>query len=155
MQAHLAGIVRLNMCVSLMLQLLHVEAYLKQCNSCGKCCTKYGADKLSVSADESAVWQLYRPEIHRYVANGEIWFDPATGQQTTVCPWLQKEENRYTCAIYHSRPDDCRYYPALLSDMISDECEMLEARDLSDPTQAQKDLDIIMSDSRQPTTFNG
>jgi hypothetical protein len=32
--------------------------------------------------------------------------------------------------------------------MITDECEMLESKDLSDKTNAQKKLDIIMSDSR-------
>jgi hypothetical protein len=32
--------------------------------------------------------------------------------------------------------------------MITDECEMLESKDLRDKTNAQKKLDIIMSDSR-------
>jgi hypothetical protein len=34
--------------------------------------------------------------------------------------------------------------------MVMDECEMLEARDLADPNQAQRKLDTIMSESRPP-----
>jgi hypothetical protein len=34
--------------------------------------------------------------------------------------------------------------------MIQDECEMIEPRDLINAKKAQKDLDIIMSDSRPP-----
>jgi hypothetical protein len=34
--------------------------------------------------------------------------------------------------------------------MIRDGCEMLEPRDLKQPAEAQKALDILMSDSRPP-----
>jgi hypothetical protein len=36
--------------------------------------------------------------------------------------------------------------------MISDGCEMLEARDLARPKQAQRTLDTLMADSRPPVT---
>lgn len=115
---------------------------MKDCNSCGKCCIKYSNGGLTASADEIAIWDLLRPDISRYVNNGNIWMDPDTGKQIELCPWLRKEPNqdRYTCDIYYDRPEDCRVYPANIKDMINDECEMLEARDLQNPKQAQKDL---------------
>ena len=54
----------------------------------------------------------------------------------------------YTCSIYLDRPEDCRHYPSLISEMISDECEMIEAIDLKNQTKAQTKLDILMIDSR-------
>jgi hypothetical protein len=32
--------------------------------------------------------------------------------------------------------------------MVKDECEMLEPKDLADPTQGQNDLDLLMIDCR-------
>ena len=66
------------------------------------------------------------------------------------CPWLRKLPNqeKYICRIYHDRPDDCRHYPVNIDQMISDDCEMLERRDLANPDKAQSKLDKIMSDSR-------
>ncbi len=76
--------------------------------------------------------------------------DPDTGQQLTICPWLRKlpNENKYSCDIYYDRPDECKYYPVTIEQMIKDECEMLEAHDLNKPRKAQKALDKIMIDSR-------
>lgn len=95
---------------------------------------------------------MFRPDIYRYVSNGEIWADPETGQQIEYCPWLNKlpGQNKYTCDIYFDRPDDCKFYPVTIDQMVADECEMLDARDLSDPKKAQKALDKIMIDSRPP-----
>ena len=77
---------------------------------------------------------------------------PETGEQLTLCPWLKKlpNQNKYTCDIYFDRPDDCRYYPVSIADMVKDECEMLETRDHARPKQAQITLDKIMADSRPP-----
>jgi Fe-S-cluster containining protein len=107
---------------------------------------------LSASAKEIDYWQSYRPEIARYVSGGKIWIDPVTGEQEDRCPWLQilPNEKKYTCRIYHDRPDDCRYYPVDIDQMITDECEMLEPRDLANPKKAQTALDFIMADSRPP-----
>lgn len=75
---------------------------------------------------------------------------PETGKLIELCPWLKKapDSNVYTCAIYYDRPDDCKFYPVTIAEMIRDECEMLEDRDLANPKQAQRDLDKIMADSR-------
>ena len=125
---------------------------MKECNQCGKCCTKYGNGRLSVTESEIQFWDVFRPKIYDYVSNGKIWIDPDSGKQLEQCPWLRKQPNQniYTCDIYYDRPDDCKYYPVTIEQMISDECEMIEARDLNNPDQAQKTLDKIMIDSRPP-----
>lgn len=69
--------------------------------------------------------------------------DPDSGQQIELCPWLRKApgQTSFSCAIYFDRPEDCRVYPARVSDMISDECEMLEQKDIANVPRAQKELD--------------
>ena len=125
---------------------------MKDCNQCGKCCTLYGGGGLSVTPDEIDWWETNRPDIEEFVKGGEIWIDPATGKQMLSCPWLHKlpGQEKYGCHIYMDRPDECKHYPTTVSEMIRDGCEMLEARDLRNPTAAQKALDILMSDSRPP-----
>lgn len=122
---------------------------MKDCNSCGKCCIKYSNGALSASTEEIALWDLLRPDISRYVQDGKIWMDPITGKQIELCPWLRKDpdQEKYSCDIYYDRPEDCRVYPANIEDMINDECEMLEAGDLTDLKQAQSKLDKIMEAS--------
>ena len=68
------------------------------------------------------------------------------------CPWLRKLPNqeKYICRIYYDRPNDCRYYPVTIDEMVRDGCEMLEARDTANPKQAQRTLDNLMADSRPP-----
>jgi Fe-S-cluster containining protein len=68
------------------------------------------------------------------------------------CPWLRKLPNqeKYICRIYYDRPDDCKHYPVTIEQMVRDECEMLEDRDLANPKKAQRDLDRLMAESRPP-----
>lgn len=125
---------------------------MKECNSCGKCCTKYGGGDLSATEEEIELWELFNPEIAEYVKFGEIWFDPNTGEKLTECPFLQlvpdSTPEKYLCSIYLNRPEDCRHYPSLIAEMVRDGCEMIEAVDLTQPAQAQKQLDELMKDSR-------
>lgn len=125
---------------------------VKPCNQCGKCCKNYSNGGLSATAEEVSWWETFRPQISRFVHGGKIWMDPETGQQLATCPWLQQlpGRNAYACGIYNDRPDDCRHYPVTINEMVVDECEMLELRDLSNSTQAQADLDMLMIDSRPP-----
>jgi Fe-S-cluster containining protein len=129
---------------------------MKECNQCGKCCTRYGGGGLSASATEIAWWETFRPTIYDYVRGGEIWVSPVTGKQMMRCPWLRKlpNQNKYICRIYHDRPDDCRHYPVNIEEMARDECEMLEVKDLAMPKQAQQALDDLMADSRPPYGSN-
>jgi Fe-S-cluster containining protein len=123
---------------------------MKDCNQCGKCCQIYGDGGLSATQAEIRWWQDNRPEIARFVQAGRIWMEPETGEALTACPWLKPlpNQNKYGCSIYEDRPDDCRQYPVLVSDMIRDGCEMIEAIDLKRPKVAQTKLDQLMIDSR-------
>ncbi len=84
--------------------------------------------------------------------DGKIWMDPGTGKQIELCPWLRRSPDQevYTCDIYYDRPEDCRHYPVTIEQMVKDECEMLEVKDLAAPKKAQKNLDRLMADSRPP-----
>ncbi len=131
---------------------------MKDCNQCGKCCIKYGGGDLAVTQEEIALWEIFNPEIYEFVKNNEIWFSPETGFKLNRCPFLQValktaplSPDKYTCSIYLNRPEDCRHYPSLISEMIRDECDMIEDNDLTEPKQAQIKLDLIMIDSRPPT----
>lgn len=77
---------------------------------------------------------------------------PDTGIQLERCPWLKKlpNQNKTICDIYDDRPDDCKYYPVTIEQMVNDGCEMLEVQDLVNPKQAQKTLNKMMVDSRSP-----
>jgi len=130
---------------------------VKECNQCGKCCIHYSDGGLSATAEEVEAWEIFNPAIAEYVANGKIWMDPLTGEQLARCPWLEvlaktasSEPTKYGCRIYNDRPEDCRHYPVSVADMVRDECEMIEVRDLEAPDMAQKILDELMADSRPP-----
>jgi len=131
---------------------------MKNCNSCGKCCIKYGGGDLSATKEEIDLWEIFNPEIFKFVKNNEIWFDPESGLSLKTCPFLDLlpksdplDPNRYTCSIYLNRPEDCRHYPSLIAEMIRDECEMIEVTDREKPKQAQIKLDLLMEGSRPPS----
>ena len=125
---------------------------MKECNLCGKCCTKYSNCGLSASASEVEYWDIYRPDIYRYVSGGNIWMSPDTGKRIKLCPWLRKlpNQNKYICDIYYDRPDDCKYSPVTIDQRVMNECEMLEVQHLAKPKQAQKTLNKLLADSRPP-----
>ncbi len=126
---------------------------MKNCTQCGKCCINYSEGGLTASQSDLDFWESHRPHIYQYVKNDELWFDPETGQQLSLCPFLKKaEHNLYSCDIYHDRPEDCKFYPVRIDQMIQDECEMLEPGDLKNTRRAQIKLDILMEDSRPPCT---
>ncbi len=101
---------------------------------------------MSASDEDLALWESLRPDIAEYIRDGKIWFSPNSGELIERCPWLKKDSNssRYLCEIYLDRPEDCRVYPANVSDMVADECEMLEPVDHSDLRRAQAALEKIM-----------
>lgn len=126
---------------------------MKECNSCGKCCIKYSNGALSASKQEIELWEVFTPAIAEYVHNGEIWADPKSGKLLELCPFLRLEKStknaqvKYSCDIYYDRPDDCKYYPSNVQEMILDGCEMIEEADLKDLKKAQAKLELIMTDS--------
>lgn len=46
------------------------------------------------------------------ITNCEMWFDPETGEQIFLCPFLRKErdKNGFECMIHDSKPLMCRDY---------------------------------------------
>ena len=131
---------------------------MKDCNQSGKCCIKYGDGALSATKEEIDLWEIFNPEIFKFVKNNEIWFDPDSGDILKSCPFLEiapkinaLAPKKYTCSIYLDRPEDCRHYPSLIAEMIRDECEMIEITDLAKSKQAQVKLDLLMKDSRPPS----
>lgn len=128
---------------------------MKDCNSCGKCCIKYGGGGLSVTQNQIDQWEEERPDIFEFVHHGNIWIEPKTKKQLSSCPFLTETKNQklaskntqYSCSIYYDRPDDCRTYPSIVEEMILDDCEMIEAKDTKNKKQAERDLMVIMSDS--------
>ena len=123
---------------------------MKDCNQCGKCCINYSDGGLSATESEIDYWENFKPAIAAYVSAGKIWMDPTTGKQLQRCPWLSQlpNEDKYICDIYFDRPEDCKHYPVTIDQMIKDDCEMLEKRDLTNIKSAQKTLDVLMIDSR-------
>lgn len=105
---------------------------------------------MAATDNEIEMWELFNPEIMQYVRDGKIWMDPKTGEQLQRCPFLILETKlqKYTCSIYHNRPEDCRHYPTHIAEMVRDECEMIELVDLEAPKKAQTQLDALMTDSR-------
>jgi len=123
---------------------------MKVCNACGKCCVKYSNGQLSASPEDLQLWSSFKPGIAKYVQDGKIWYNPASGELIERCPWLRKDPKteRLLCDIYSDRPEDCRVYPATVEDMINDDCEMLEPGDLDNIQQARRALaQIAISDS--------
>jgi len=132
---------------------------MKDCNQCGKCCIKYGDGALSATKEEIDLWEIFNPDIFKFVKKNEIWFDPASGSRLRTCPFLEISpqthplaQKKYTCSIYADRPEDCRHYPSLIPEMIRDECEMIEVMDLENIKKAQIKLDLLMQDSRPPSS---
>ncbi len=118
---------------------------MKACNSCGKCCLKYGGGRLSASQDEILWWQQARPSIAQYVKDDQIWVDPKSGALLDRCPWLEHDvrAQSYSCAIYHDRPEECRQYPTEITEMVQDDCEMIESSDLLNPGKALQELRFL------------
>lgn len=132
---------------------------MKDCNQCGKCCIKYGGGDLSATQEEIELWEIFNPDIFAYVKNNDIWFDPNSGVKLQRCPFLEivpkkapVDPDLYACSIYLNRPEDCRHYPSLISEMIRDECEMIDTIDLKNPNKAQTKLDTLMAHSRPTNT---
>ena len=135
---------------------------MKECNQCGKCCIHYSNGGLCATQQEIDWWEASRPDIFQYVRDGEMWVDPKTGEALQRCPFLKLAasiakmsspeplQDKYICSIYHDRPDDCRQYPTHIDEMVRDECEMIEVKDLLNRKRAQKKLDQLMTDSRPP-----
>lgn len=123
---------------------------MKACTQCGRCCTHSGfMGSLQASGSDVKRWRRQgRYDILKWVAIlggpadpwGDLWIDP-DGHERGRCPFVRKIRNqeKYTCTIYDTRPEACREYPLAVSHMLTVNCEML------DPGDTDADVDRFMN----------
>jgi Fe-S-cluster containining protein len=85
------------------------------CRRCGKCCL---ANLIAYVTDED--WERWRREgrddILRIIAHehavwaGDHLISSDDGRYLHGCPFLQWDDDHYTCTIYETRPAVCRHY---------------------------------------------
>ena len=83
------------------------------CTNCGKCCTNPNfMGSLSATAEDVRRWRRERRyDILRFEDGGDLWIDEK-GEERLRCPFVRKVRNqpRYLCTIYETRPQVCRDY---------------------------------------------
>lgn len=92
---------------------------------------------MSASAEDVERWRREdRFEILdwcdvNFLGSADLWINQFTGKEAERCPFVRKVRNqpRYICTIYETRPAVCREYPIHVSHMESIGCEMLEPGD--------------------------
>lgn len=122
---------------------------MKACTQCGRCCTN-ASFMGSMGATKSDVkrWRKEaRSDILQYAyvydykdgsigdrfdfPFADLWINPRSGHEMKRCPFVRKVRNqpRYTCLIYDTRPEACREYPHNIGHMKFVDCEMLDDGD--------------------------
>jgi Fe-S-cluster containining protein len=127
---------------------------VKPCTQCGRCCTdERFMGTLSVRSQDVRRWRRQkRHDILRFVevlgtfaehmgmGYADVWIDPVTGNERKRCPFVRKARNqdRYICTIYETRPAVCREFPYRVGQMEYVNCDMLE------PGDTDADVDRFM-----------
>jgi len=85
------------------------------CLRCGRCCLTHFS--FYVKEGDLARWRkeerkdiLERLENREAVWAGDRFVHRGSGFPVSACLFLHREGNRYSCAIYESRPQTCREY---------------------------------------------
>ena len=111
---------------------------MKPCTQCGRCCLNQNyMNTLQASGDDVKRWRrqgridiLLHAEVIGPAHNpfADLWFK-MDGSEVKRCPFVRKvrDQDRYLCTIYETRPEVCRGYP--YSAEQRDECEMIEPND--------------------------
>jgi Fe-S-cluster containining protein len=93
---------------------------LRPCTNCGKCCTNSSfMETLEATGDDVKRWRREgRDDILRFAEvlgppdnpYADLWVEGA-GERSR-CPFVRKvrNQNRYLCRIYETRPQVCRDY---------------------------------------------
>jgi len=82
----------------------------------------------TLTATEEDVRRWYREgrdDILRFESAGDLWVDSRSGWERLRCPFVRKvrNQNRYLCTIYETRPQVCRDYVPWAQHSI---CEIVE-----------------------------
>lgn len=89
------------------------------CQMTGKCCihnlvilSPFDVFRMAKFLNRSAK-DLFRERLLSYRINTHTgWMEPIIrNMDTNYCPFLTKEEEKYVCGLYESRPVVCRIYP--------------------------------------------
>jgi Fe-S-cluster containining protein len=116
----------------------------QKCERCGSCCLQIG-DIINISEEDIRRWvnegrvdilqycsgwnnECYdmflwdQEELVRYLNEGinmEMWFDPESGDEVYLCPFLRKKygRNEFECMIHDTKPEICRDYICNPKDM--------------------------------------
>ena len=125
---------------------------MKACTQCGRCCT-YAPfmETMQADADDIRRWRREKRNdilMYAYIydwkpnsvgrkmsfAFADLWISPRTNEALGRCPFVRKvrNEDRYKCTIYETRPKACREYPIHVQHMAVVDCEMLEDGDTDD-----------------------
>jgi len=114
------------------------------CKGCGSCCLQL-KDMIQIYAEDierwvnqgfwlvlqycygwnEHCWDMLFEEKEKLIEhlvesiNCEMWFDPETGEQIFLCPFLKKRrgKNKFVCMIHDSKPTMCQDYICDLRDM--------------------------------------
>jgi Fe-S-cluster containining protein len=103
-----------------------------ECERCGSCCLQiHGIINISeadirkwVNDDRVDILQYCegwntdmflwdRDELIRYLNEGismEMWFDPKSGDEVSLCPFLKHSKKEFECTIQDTKPEICRKY---------------------------------------------
>ena len=106
------------------------------CTNCGKCCTNsdYMGSLEATGADVKRWRRQGRGDILRFAIvmgpsnnpHADLWVDNQTGEERRRCPFVRKvrNQNRYLCTIYETRPKVCRDYvpwaPHTICEIVTD-----------------------------------
>jgi len=75
-----------------------------ECSKCGDCCR--GMIYLTATADDLLNWKD-RPDILKFVKDGNFWVDSLTGKRLESCPWFENN----LCKIHEIKPHFCANFP--------------------------------------------
>ena len=114
------------------------------CERCGSCCLQFGGTNFADEADLRRWLKEERIDILQYACgwndwcnevfrdypelvieylteslNAEFWFDPRTGNELSICPFLKKRyrKQQFKCSIHETKPQTCREYFCNPNDM--------------------------------------
>lgn len=89
-----------------------------KCKQCGKCCKWYADTRcFYIELEDYERWSINdRWDILAYITKDEDealigWYDPLTGLEVDICPFLEKIGNKWICSIHETKPKHCKDYP--------------------------------------------
>lgn len=121
---------------------------MRPCTQCGRCCTNpQFMGGMTATEGDVRLWKregrddilawvepVGSPSIRKMLGwsgAADLWINPRTGDDAARCPFVRKlrNQNKYTCTIYATRPEVCRQFPSHVSHARFVDCDMVEPGD--------------------------